>query len=116
MAEEKKICPFCGAEMGLHYTGWMFLKEKKLLPVEYMEAELYLCPQCRFMAWFKPMAPWETFEQERQAQEGEADPVKKYERLFAEYSSRKLQKVIDGKDYFPEAKQAARNLLRKKED
>ena len=107
MPDEKKICPFCGAEMALHYTGRLFLREKQYLPVDYMEAQLYLCPQCRFVAWF---------EQEQQVLEETHDPVKKFEFLFRDYSEKKLQKVIDGRDYLPEAKKAARNLLRKKEN
>ena len=116
MQEEKKRCPFCGAEMALHYTGWLFLKEKQYLPVDHMEAQLYLCPQCRFMAWFKPLTAVEEFEQEQQALEEIRDPVKKFEVLFRDYPTKKLQKVIDGRDYLPEAKKAARNLLRKKEN
>lgn len=116
MSDAKKICPFCGAEMALHYTGWLFLREKQYLPVDYMEAQLYLCPQCRFVAWFKPLTAVEEFEQEQQALEETHDPVKKFEFLFRDYSEKKLQKVIDGRDYLPEAKKAARNLLRKKEN
>ena len=114
MAEEKKICPFCGGAMALHYTGWMILKEKQYLPVEYLEAQLYLCPQCRFMAWFKPLTAVEEFEKEQQALDEIKDPVKKFEILFRDYSEKKLQKVIDGRDYLPEAKKAAQNLLRRK--
>ena len=114
MAEEKKICPFCGGAMALHYTGWMILKEKQYLPVEYLEAQLYLCPQCRFMAWFKPLTAVEEFEKEQQVLDEIKDPVKKFEILFRDYSVKKLQKVIDGRDYLPEAKKAAQNLLRRK--
>ena len=109
--EEKKICPFCGAEMALHYTGRLFLKEKQCFPVDYMEVQLHLCPECRFMAWFKPLTPVEIFDREQQAKEGESDPVKNFERGFAGYSAKKLQKIIDSKDYLPEAKKAAQNLL-----
>ncbi len=115
MSDKKKTCPFCGAEMALHYTGWLTLREKQYMPKDFMEAELYLCPQCRFMAWFKPLTAVEEFEQEQQALESERDPVKRFESLFADYPAKKLQKVIDGRDYLPEAKEAAQNLLRKKE-
>ena len=114
MHEKKKICPFCGTEMALHYTGWLTMQEKRLLPVDYMQVQLYLCPRCRFTAWFKPLTPIEILDREQQAKEGEDDPVKKFERGFAGYSVRKLQKIIDSKDYLPEAKKAAKNLLRDK--
>ena len=38
-------------------------------------------------------------------------PVEKFEHTFQNYSDKQLQKVIDGKDYVPDAKKAARNLL-----
>lgn len=112
--DTKKICPFCGAEMELHYSGYLFLREKPYLPEDFMEAQLYLCPDCRFMAWFKPLTAIEDFEQEQQALEDTKDPVKKFEILFRDYSEKKLQKVIEGRDYLPEAKKAAQNLLRRK--
>ena len=114
MSDEKKNCPFCGAEMALHYSGYVFLREKMYLPEDFMEAQLYLCPDCRFMAWFKPLTAIEEFEQEQQALEDMKDPVKKFEILFRDYSEKKLQKVIEGRDYLPEAKKAAQNLLRRK--
>ena len=114
MSDRKKICPFCGAEMALHYSGYVFLREKMYLPEDFMEAQLYLCPNCRFMAWFKPLTSVEEFEQEQQALEDTKDPVKKFEILFRDYSEKKLQKVIEGRDYLPEAKKAAQNLLRRK--
>ena len=114
MSCEKKICPFCGTEMVLHYSGYVSLREKMYLPEDHMEAHLYLCAQCRFMAWFKPLTAVEEFEQEQRALEEVRDPVKKFELLFRDYSEKKLQKVIDGRDYLPEAKKAAQNLLRRK--
>ena len=116
MAEEKKICPFCGAEMALHYTGWLAMRGNKVVQLteDFMKAQLYFCPNCRFMAWFKPLTFVEEFEQEQQALEDTKDPVKKFEILFRDYSEKKLQKVIEGRDYLPEAKKAAQNLLRRK--
>ena len=116
MSDEKKNCPFCGAEMALHYTGWLAMRGNKLVQLteDFMEAQLYLCPDCRFMAWLKPLTAIEEFEQEQQALEDTKDPVKKFEILFRDYSEKKLQKVIEGRDYLPEAKKAAQNLLRRK--
>ena len=116
MPEEKKICPFCGVEMALHYTGWLTLRKNNLvnLTADFIEAQLYLCPKCRFMAWFKPLTAVEKFEQEQQVLDEMRDDVKRFELQFRDYSAKKLQKVIDGRDYLPEAKKAAQNLLRKK--
>ena len=116
MAEEKKICPFCGGEMALRHHGWLSLRENKLVSLteDFIEAELYRCPDCRYLAWFQPLTGVEQFEQEQQALEDTKDPVKKFEILFRDYSEKKLQKVIDGRDYLPEAKKAAQNLLRRK--
>ena len=114
MSDRKKICPFCGAEMALHYSGYVFLREKMYLPEDFMEAQLYLCPNCRFMAWFKPLTAIETVEEELRTLEETRDGVKKFEILFRDYSEKKLQKVIEGRDYLPEAKKAAQNLLRRK--
>ena len=117
MSDHKKICPFCGGGMVLHYSGWLAMRGNKLVQLteDFAEAQLYLCPDCRFMAWFKPLTAIEEFEQEQQALEDAKDPVKKFEILFRDYPEKKLQKVIDGRDYLPEAKKAAQNLLRKKE-
>lgn len=114
MPEEKKICPFCGGEMALHYGGWLAMRGNKLVQLteDFIEAQLYLCPGCRFMAWFKPLTAIEEFEQEQQTLEEARDPVKKFELRFRDYPAKKLQKIIDGRDYLPEAKKAARNLLR----
>ena len=116
MPDNKKVCPFCGGEMALHYTGWLAMRGNKVVQLteDFIEAQLYLCPDCRIMAWFKPLTGVEQFEQEQQALEDTKDPVKKFELLFRDYSAKKLQKVVDGRDYLPEAKKAAQNLLRRK--
>ena len=118
MSDGKKVCPFCGGEMALQHSGWLTLREDKFASIleDFVEAELYRCPDCRFMAWFNPLTAIEEFEREKQALESEKDPVKKFEILFRDYSEKKLQKVIDGRDYLPEAKKAAQNLLRRKGD
>ena len=116
MPDNKKVCPFCGGEMALQHRGWLGLRENKLVSLteEFVEAELYRCPDCRYLAWFQPLTAVEQFEKEQQTLESQHDPVKKFEILFADYPAKKLQKVIDGRDYLPEAKEAARNLLRKR--
>ena len=116
MPDGKKICPFCGGEVALHYAGWLAMRGNKVVQLteDFIEAQLYLCPDCRFMAWFKPLTAVEEFEKEQQALDEIKDPVKKFEILFRDYSEKKLQKVIEGRDYLPEAKKAAQNLLRRK--
>ncbi len=114
---EVRICPTCQEEMTLRYAGVLYMKEGILSPSpDHIGVELYRCPRCRHLEWVEPLTPVEQFEREQQALEGETDPVKKFERVFADYPVRKLRKIVDGRDYLPEAKEAARKLLRKKED
>lgn len=116
MDEKKLVCPFCGETMALRHSGYLMLREKKLTSEEFLAAEMYLCPACRYLAWFAPTTPIEKFEEERKLLEKENNPVKRFELLFAGYSVKQLQKVIDGRDYLPEAKEAAQKLLHKKKD
>lgn len=114
---ESRICPSCREEMALRYKGVLYMKEFSFAPApDYIGVEMYRCPRCRRLEWVEPLTPVEQFEQEQQALESQHDPVKKFEILFADYPAKKLQKVIDGRDYLPEAKEAARNLLRKREE
>lgn len=114
---EVRICPNCQEEMALRYEGVLFMKTGQFAPSpDYIRVELYRCPRCRRLEWVEPLTPLEEFEREQQALEGESDPVKRFERIFADYPARKLRKIVDGRDYLPEAKEAARKLLRKKED
>lgn len=59
---------------------------------------------------FRPAHPAEEFEKQ-QALQDSLSPVEKFERTFRDYTEKQLQKVIDGKDYVPDAKKAAKNLL-----
>jgi len=114
---EVRICPNCQEEMTLRYAGVLYMKEGILSPSpDYIGVELYRCPRCRRLEWVEPLTPLEEFEQKQQALERETDPVKKFEQIFADYPARKLRKIVDGRDYLPEAKEAVRKLLRKKED
>ena len=114
MDEKKLVCPFCGAHMTLRHSGYLMLREKKFTSEEFLAAELYLCPTCRYLAWFAPPTPIENFEEEKRLLEKTQNPVKRFEILFADYSVKQLQKVINGRDYLPEAKEAAQKLLSKK--
>lgn len=116
MEEKKLLCPFCGETMTLRHTGYLVLREKIFTSEEFLAAEMYLCPACRYVAWFAPPTPIEKFEEEKQLLEKTSDPIKRFEILFAEYSAKQLQKVINGRNYLPEAKAAAQKLLNKKRD
>ena len=48
---------------------------------------------------------------QRQALQETLSPVEKFEQTFRDYTEKQLQKVIDGRDYVPDAKKAAKNLL-----
>lgn len=76
----------------------------------FLETEIYVCPRCRYAAFFAPPTPAEEFEKQ-QALQDSLSPVEKFERTFRDYTEKQLQKVIDGKDYVPDARKAAKNLL-----
>jgi hypothetical protein len=72
--------------------------------------EVYLCPKCRRLEFYAPPTPLEELE----ARPEFHSEVERFAWNFRDYSEKKLQKVIDGKDYVPEAKRAARRLLYRK--
>ena len=110
----KRLCPICrGEEIELtpYRSGCLSIKASPLAMVEdYLEAEIYVCPRCRYAAFFAPLTPAEEFEQ-RQALQDTLSPVEKFEQTIRDYTEKQLQKVIDGRDYVPVAKKAAKNLL-----
>ena len=67
-------------------------------------------PPLPLWAFFALPSPMEEYEKQQVLQEA-LSPVEKFEHTFQNYSDKQLQKVIDGKDYVPDAKKAARNLL-----
>ncbi len=83
------------------------------LPImeRHMKVLIYICPQCRYAAMFAPPSPLEEFEKRQAEEQTITDPVEKFMYNFRDYSDEKLQRVVDGRDYTPEAKKAARNLL-----
>ena len=110
----KRLCPICRdaeIELTLYRTGSLSIKPSSIALVEgYLETEVYVCPRCRYAAFFAPLSPTEEFEQ-RQALQDSMTPVEKFEQTFRDYTEKQLQKVIDGRDYVPDAKKAAKNLL-----
>ena len=110
----QRLCPICrDAEIELTpcRSGCLSIKASPLAMVEdYLEAEIYVCPRCRYAAFFAPPMAAEEFEQ-RQALQDTLSPVEKFEQTFRDYTEKQLQKVIDGRDYVPDAKKAAKNLL-----
>ena len=110
----KRLCPICrDAEIELTpcRTGSLSIKPSPLAMVEdYLETELYVCPRCRYAAFFALPTAAEEFRQ-RQVLQETLSPVEKFEHTFRDYTEKQLQKVIDGRDYVPDAKKAAKNLL-----
>lgn len=76
-----------------------------------VEVQMYICPECRYMAMFAPPTPLEELEARQAEERAITDPVKRFEYNFRDYPDEKLQRVVDGRDYTPEAKKAARSLL-----
>ena len=110
----KRLCPICrDAEIHLepYRFGGLSIKSSPMaMGEDYLETEIYLCPRCRYAALFAPPSPAEAFEERQQLQDS-MTPVEKFEYTFRNYSEKQLQKVIDGRDYVPDAKKAAKNLL-----
>ena len=112
--ENKRLCPICrDAEIELmpYRTGYLAFRASPLMTADLpLETETYVCPRCRYAAFFALPSPMEEYEKQQVLQEA-LSPVEKFEHTFQNYSDKQLQKVIDGKDYVPDAKKAARNLL-----
>ena len=110
----KRLCPICRdgeTELTPYHSGCLSIKASPLAMAEdYLETEIYVCPRCRYAAFFAPPTAAEEFAQ-RQALQESLSPVEKFEQAFRDYTEKQLQKVIDGKDYVPDAKKAAKNLL-----
>ncbi|MBQ0037140.1 MAG: hypothetical protein KBS74_00525 [Clostridiales bacterium] len=105
----KRLCPVC-RDTELQFYKRMRLTgegEDFLTGPEWLLVDVYLCPRCRRIELYAPMTPLEEFEA---TPEFHSD-VEKFEWNFKDYSDKKLQKVIDGKDYVDDAKRAAKNLL-----
>lgn len=101
--EIKLRCPICGCDMfrsryigNLPYTDLSFVER---------DATQYICRDCGHMLWFSGSV-------DLSYEEG-LSPVERFEEQFAGYSKKKLEKILESDQYFPEAKTAAKNLLRK---
>ena len=112
--EIKRLCPICcDAEIELtpYRSGSLSVKPSPLSVTEsFLETEIYVCPRCRYAAFFALPTPAEEFEKQ-QALQDSLSPVEKFERTFQDYTEKQLQKIIDSKGYVPDAKKAAKNLL-----
>ena len=110
----QRLCPICRdgeIELTPYRSGSLSVKPSPLSVSEsFLETEIYVCPRCRYAAFFAPLTPAEEFEKQ-QALQDSLSPVEKFERTFRDYTEKQLQKVIDGKDYVPDARKAAKNLL-----
>lgn len=112
----RRTCPVCGqGELEPYRAGCFSVKDAPISPVDnFVAVELYRCCRCRYLAMFAPMTQAEAFQQEQATLAAITDPVEQFEYRFRDYGERQLQKVIDGRDYLPEAKRAAKNLLYKR--
>lgn len=102
-----KECPLCGGRMmPPRCASYLTTVDDPSLPVmeRHMKVLIYTCPECRYVAMFAPPSPLEEFEKRQAEEQAITDP-------FREYSDEKLQQVIDGRGYVPEAKKAAKRLL-----
>lgn len=113
---EKRRCLACGGEMTLYRECRLCTDVSLMTPNthDYLPVAAYLCPACRRLEWYAPLSPIEAHQQEQQTLNAIDDPTARFEYRFRDYSEEKLQKVIDGKDYLPEAKRAAKTLLYKR--
>ena len=114
MEERRRTCPFCGAEMAPPRAArYLTTVDDPALPLmeQHMKVLFYTCPQCRYAAMFAPPTPLEELEARQAEERAITDPVRRFEYNFRDYPDEKLQRVVDGRDYTPEAKKAARNLL-----
>ena len=114
MGDTVKRCPFCGAEMTPpRRARYLTTVDDPALPLmeQHMKVLFYTCPQCRYAAMFAPPTPLEELEARQAEERAITDPVKRFEYNFRDYPDEKLQRVVDGRDYTPEAKKAARSLL-----
>ena len=110
----ERKCLHCGGEMRFHRKGFVDIRTALAAPTEdWVYMELYVCPACRHAEWVMPVTPIEQFEAEQKARENMTS-VEKFEYTFRDYSDKQLQKVIDGRGYVDDAKQAAQNLLNKR--
>ena len=98
----QRLCPICRdaeIELNPYRSGSLSVKPSPLSVSEsFLETEIYVCPRCRYAAFFAPLTPVEEFEKQ-QALQDSLSPVEKFERTFRDYTEKQLQKVIDGKNY-----------------
>ena len=114
MGLEAKQCPLCGGRMmPPRCASYLTAVDDPSLPVmeRHMKVLIYTCPECRYVAMFAPPSPLEEFEKRQAEEQAITDPVERFIYNFREYSDEKLQQVIDGRGYVPEAKKAAKRLL-----
>ena len=114
MGFEAKQCPLCGGRMmPPRCASYLTAVDDPSLPVmeRHIKMLIYTCEVCRYVAMFAPPSPLEEFEKRQAEEQAITDPVGRVMYNFREYSDEKLQQVIDGKGYVPEAKKAAKQLL-----
>ena len=87
----QRLCPICrDAEIELkpYRSGSLSVKPSPLSVSEsFLETEIYVCPRCRYAAFFAPLTPVEEFEKQ-QALQDSLSPVEKFERTFRDYTEK----------------------------
>jgi len=107
--EIELVCPICGGRKFFERKTLMNTMGATLLGWDFADAEAvnFICEDCSYIFWFmddRTISP---------NSEPTLTRVQEYEITFKKYSEKKLQKVINDEGYNEDARQAARNLLRK---
>ena len=108
--EIELVCPICGGRKFFERKTLMNTMGATLLGWDFADAEAvnFICEDCSYIFWFmddRTISP---------NSEPTLTRVQEYEITFKKYSEKKLYKVINDEGYNEDARQAARNLLRKK--
>ena len=114
MGFDAKLCPLCGGRMmPLRGASYLTTVDDPSLPImeRHIKVLVYTCETCRYVSMFAPPSPLEEFDKRQAEEQAITDPVERFVYKFRDYPDEKLQRVIDGRGYVPEAKKAARKLL-----
>jgi len=111
-SEDRKLCS-CGGTMvsrGFHRLTMdipLFRFAGGADESEYGEdVELFVCEACRKMEFY--------FVPDIDKARGQLPPLERYKQLYADFSEKKLKKIVQSESYQDEAKRAAQILLNEK--
>ena len=108
--EIELVCPICGGKKFFDRKTLMNTVGMTFFDLDWAnpEATNFICEDCSYIFWVmddRTVSP---------NSEPTLTRVQEYEITFKKYSEKKLQKVINDDGYNEDARQAARNLLRRK--